>query len=206
MYKFDKCILASNSEKKQSEGYIQEFDENIIKICLKEETQFRLFSEVTLFIFNRVKGECVYKGVIYEAIGKNVFLNNVKFIRSTQKRNNTRVDIIFRYRITHKFVDDEHIKTEKLEKPIDIAIINISANGMLIACNENFEIGHRFPFTFKDAGAPMHLDVEVVRKEKSRKANRYGCTFVNISQKDQDNIYRLVLHEQIEQRRRSILY
>lgn len=189
----------------QAEGFVHDFNDSMIKICLNDEPDFQPLQEVTAFIFNRVKGECVYKGLVADEEGKNIILKNINFVSSTQKRNNTRVNKTFRYRITHKYVDGECSRIEKLDKPIDIAILNISAKGMLIICGENLAIGHRFPFTFIDAGAPINLEVEVIRSEKSRRGNRYGCAFVNISQKDEDNIFRLVLHEQIEQRRRNLV-
>ena len=202
MYEFDKCIVASESGTKLAEGFVQEYEGTIMKVRLEGEFSLLVSQDITIFVFNRVKGECVYKGVVATLGVQNVVFDKVKFVRSTQKRDNTRVGKTLSYRITHCFIDQ---KVEKLEKPIDITILNLSAQGMYISCDSIFVVGHRFPLTFREAGAPIELDVEVVRCEKNRRSNKYGCRFLDISERESDNIYRFVLHEQIEQRRRNLL-
>jgi hypothetical protein len=206
MHEFDKCIVASQSGTKLAEGFVHSFESTVMKVCLDGESGFYLLQEVTIYVFNRVKGECVYKGVVADADGKNVAFSKVDFVRSTQKRDNTRVGKTLHYSITDRFSDKKSGKLEKLEKPIAITILNISANGMYISCDEVFTVGHRFPLVFKDAGKPICLDVEVIRCERKRRGNNYGCRFLNISEKEADNIFRFVLHEQIEQRRNNLLF
>lgn len=199
---FDKCVIKSEKDYYLAEGFVQDF-ETTNKVTIEGDFDLTRSQRVQIYIYNRVKGECVYKATVADIKTNVVSFKDVSFIRSTQKRDNTRVNKQMRYRITHKFVDGN--KFERLEKPIDITIHNISANGMLISCRQEFEIGHRFPLVFKDAGRPIDLDVQIVRAEQKRNTYYYGCQFLNISEKDADNIYRFVLHEQIMQRRRNLL-
>jgi hypothetical protein len=203
MHEFDKCILTSISGAGLAEGTVREFNEPVMRIGLSEEQQFMLHSEVIIFVFNRIKGECVYKGRIAEIDGDTVAVDRVVFVRSTQKRNNTRVGKTIHYKVTHKFTGDEK---EKLEKPIELLILNVSATGIYVSSDEKFVEGHRFPLRFLEAGKPIDLEVEVIRCEYSRRGNKYGCQFLNINPKDADNIYRFVLHEQIEQRRNNLFF
>lgn len=203
MHEFDKCSIASKSGEELAKGVIDAFDGNKARINIKDKSSLSAADEVRLFIYNSVKGECEYTAYVESLNGNEVILDNLKFVNSTQKRNSTRVEMLLDYKITHKFGLDGSV--EKLLKPIDILIINISANGMYIRCNEKFEKGYMFPFVFREAGSPICLTAEVVRCVSSSKGNKYGCRFVDISEKDADNIYRFVLHEQIEQRRRSKL-
>lgn len=205
MHEFDNCIVASKSGTKLGEGFVHDYEGILMKVCLDGEFNLLISQDVTIYAFNRVKGECVYKGRVADIDGKNVAIDKIEFVRSTQKRNHTRVDQTLHYHITHRYVGDSR-GTEKLEKPVDLLILNISAHGMYISCNETFKKGYKFPFVFRDAGNPIKLDVEVVRCEYSRRGNKYGCSFLNVGEKDEDNIYRFVLHEQIEQRRRSLLF
>jgi hypothetical protein len=202
LHEFDKCIISSVKGSNLGTGFVNEYDRTILKTCLDGSFTLHLQQEVLIFVFNEVKGECVYKGLVADINDKNVIFDKVSFVRSMQKRDNTRVDKTMRYRITLRFVGDHR---EKLETPFDITILNLSAQGMYISCDEPFAVGHRFPLVFKDAGKPIDLDVEIIRCEKYRRGNKYGCRFLNISEKDSDNIYRFVLHEQIEQRRRNII-
>ena len=203
MYEFDKCILAGDNGLGLAEGAVREFEGSIMKLVLNEEQDFPMLSEITVYIFNRIKGECVYRGRVVEIQGRVVMIDKAVFVKATQKRNNTRVSKTLRYKITHKFSAEGQ---EKLEKPIEIVILNISAQGLYISCIEEFTEGYRFPLKFMDAGRPIELEVVVMRCEYSRRGNKYGCQFLNINQKDSDNIYRFVLHEQIEQRRNNLLY
>lgn len=203
MHEFDKCILTAESGAGLAEGTVREYVEPVMRINLSEEQQFSLHSEVIVFVFNRVKGECVYKGRVAEVDGNAVAIDRVVFVRSTQKRNNTRVGKTIHYKITQKFSGEGK---ERLEKPIEIIILNVSATGMYISCDENFVEGHRFPLRFLEAGRPIDLDVQIIRCEYNRRGNKYGCQFLNIDPKDADNIYRFVLHEQIEQRRNNLFF
>lgn len=199
MHEFDKCVIASKSGAKLAVGSVVNFDNGTVKIGIKDGCSLSPSDNVNLFIYNSVKGECVYSAIVESAAAETAVLKNVSFIRSTQKRDNTRADVILHYKITHEFSESG---LEKLKKPIEITILNISAKGMYIKCEELFALGHRFPLTFTDAGNPINLNVEVVRCAKTHKGNKYGCRFINISEKDADNIYRFVLHEQIQQSRR----
>lgn len=203
MHEFDKCVIASKSGASLASGSVIEFSADRFEITLNGEYTLKPGENINLFVYNSIKGECVFSARVEIVDGKSVVLSNAGFLRSAQKRDNTRVDKIMHYRITHKYVDGA---AERLGKPIEITITNISANGMYIRCDEPFAEGHRFPFVFREAGKPISLDVEIIRCDRSRRGNGYGCLFLNIDPKDADNIYRFVLHEQIEQRRRKISY
>jgi len=204
LHEFDRCVITSKSGEELARGEIDAFDGSKARVNIIGDYSLRVAEDVNLFIYNSVKGECVYFADVESIDGNELVLENLKFISSRQKRNSTRAEILLHYKITHKFGADGNI--EKLEKPIDITIINISANGMYIKCDEKFEKWHRFPFVFREAGMPMRLTAEVVRCVYSNRGNKYGCRFVDISEKDADNIYRFVLHEQIEQRRRRRIF
>lgn len=205
VHQFDKCILSTPRGTTLGNGFVHQFDDTVAKICLESECNLLKTQDIEIYVFNRVKGECVYSAKVAEIDGNNICLDKVKFIRSTQKRDNTRVDKTLRYRITDRYVNGDINTLEKLPAPIDITILNISATGMFISCSANFAAGYRFPLVFKDAGAPIHLEVEVVRAEKRLRGSNYGCRFINIDPKDADNIFRFVLHEQIVQRRNHLV-
>jgi hypothetical protein len=194
--------VISKSGLELADGFVVEFESPTMRIKTNNPHNAYIMQELTLFVYNQVKGECVYTASVDSIEEKKLNLKNVKFVRSVQKRDNTRVSKIMKYRITHRF---EGEGTAKLERPIDITILNISAQGMYISCLDKFIVGHRFPLVFRDAGRPINLNVEIVRCEDYNRSYNYGCRFVGISQKDMDNIFRFVLHEQIEQRRSNLL-
>lgn len=209
MHEFDKCLVMSKSGSKLAEGFVHDYEQDMMKICVNGEFSVFVPQETTIFVFNQIKGECVYTATVQKLETKNIIFNNIKFVRSMQKRDNTRVNKVLHYHITHKFDEDVEgdVKPKiKLDHPIEITVINISAQGMYFSCNQKFYVGYRFPLVFKDAGRPIELVIEVERLEDYNRSYNYGCRFVDISEKDMDNIFRFVLHEQIEQRRHNLLF
>lgn len=205
VHEFDNCLLTTPGGTTLGSGFVHQLDGTVAKICLKSECNLLIKQNIQIYIFNRVKGECVYSARVISIDGNNIGFDRVKFICSTQKRDDTRVDKTLRYRITDRYVNGDINTLEKLPTPIDITILNISATGMFISCSANFAVGHRFPLVFKDAGSPINLEVEVVRAEKRLRGSNYGCRFIDINPKDADNIFRFVLHEQILQRRNHLV-
>lgn len=206
MHEFDKCIITNKSGSEIGSGSVKEFAKSVILISIQDEILVAPGIDVIIYIFNRVKGECVYKGKVANFDGDLLNVNNVQFIRSTQKRNNTRVDKTIHYVITHKYKSSSSDEKELLKEPIEITILNISATGMFFATSADFALGQRIPFTFRDAGSPINLELKIMRVEKRVRGNNYGCMFVDIAKKDADNIFRYVLHEQILQRRRKLIF
>lgn len=202
MYEFDKCIVAEPNGGQLTEGTVSRFGGTTVHVHADEGLALRPGLAVNLFVYDRVQGECVFTGTVTRVLGDNVVISGANLVRSTQKRNNTRVEKILHYRITQRYGSEGPVL---LEPPIDFTILNISAQGMYIGTDAVFAEGHRFPFVFRDAGKPIEIKAEVVRCERRVRGNRYGCRFVDISERDMDNIYRFVLHEQIEQRRRNLI-
>lgn len=202
MYEFDKCIVAEPNGGQLAEGTVSQYEGTTMHIHAGEGFSMRPGLAVNLFVYDRVQGECLLTGTVTKVMGDKVVVAGATLVRSTQKRNNTRVEKILHYRITQRF---EGGSVVPLEPPIDFTILNISAQGMYIGTDAVFAEGHRFPFVFRDAGRPIDIKAEVVRCERRIRGNRYGCRFVDINERDMDNIYRFVLHEQIEQRRRNLI-
>lgn len=201
MYEFDKCIIENKNGEYVAWGHVVEFVSGFMRIRVKSEYNLMRSDEVVIFIFNNIKGECKYHAEVYEIDDKNIIFNNLKLVTSVQKRSNTRVNKRINYKITHIFNENEIIN---LEKPIDITVLNISAIGIYFNSNEDLMEGLKFQLLFYETKKPIYLEVEVIRKENYSRSTNYGCIFRNISNNDMDEIFRFVLKEQIEQRRKKL--
>lgn len=202
VHEFDKCVVQSKSGGNAATGFVVEYESAYLKMQANNNFLLRPSQEVYLLIYNQVKGECRYEATVRDIRDNVIFFENVKLVGSMQKRNNTRVSKELHYKITERIQDD---KTIALEKPVEITILNISAQGMYINSDENFYIGFRFPLTFRELKRPIRLVAEIIRREVYTRSFNYGCFFVGISNKDMDEIFRYVLKEQIEQRRKNLL-
>lgn len=201
MFEFDKCIIEKKNGEYVTWGHVVEFESGFMRIRVKSEYNHDNLNEVYLFVFNSTQGECKYQADVYEIDDKNITFCNLKSLSSVQKRSNTRVNKRTHYQVTHIFKEKEIVA---LEKPLDITILNISAIGIYFNCEENLLEGFKFQFVLCETKKPIYLEVEVIRREDFARSFNYGCIFRNISDKDMDEIFRFVLKEQIEQRRKDL--
>lgn len=204
VHEFDKCIIFRPSGAKVAEGFVHEFENGSMKIYTQGGMGTVVPMEnLQIFVYNNVRGECKYTGVVQRVTFNCLQVDGVRLISSAQKRENTRVSKQIKYRILQAYRGNER---KKLEHPLDIVILNISANGLYFNCGERLEIGFTFALTLRETARPVNLKVEVLRREAYPRSFNYGCRFVGVSDKDMDEIFRFVLHEQIIQRRRSLFY
>lgn len=205
MHEFDKCIIYSKESVKFLEGFVHEYETGTMKIYMqgKSDDSIRPSMEIYINVYNSVKGECKFVGVVEKTNFNNIEIADVIFVSSVQKRDNTRVNKQLKYKISSFYEDGEK---HKLDKPIDITMLNISAQGIYFNCDEMLVVGYRFPINFKEMTRPINLIAEIVRIEEYPRSFNYGCIFVDISEKDMDEIFRFVLKEQIAQRRKRTIF
>ena len=204
MHEFDKCVMYTKYGTKAAEGFVHEFEDSVMKIFTHGDSNDLLpAEEVYIYVYNSVKGECKYKGTVAKIALNDTEIVNIGLISAVQKRDNTRVNKQIKYMMTNKIVNDQKVK---LEKPVVISILNLSAQGLYFNCDEKYEHGLKFRLYFKETSRPINLLIEVVRREEYNRSYNYGCRFVGISEKDMDEIFKFVLKEQIAQRRRARIF
>lgn len=202
MHEFDKCEIENLANKIVATGYVLDFNAGIMKVHTREQAFLNRGQMVMIYILNSQTGECTYRAQVLQANENSIEFNNLAFLGSIQKRNNTRVSKQMRFTIHNKIVNGRAVQ---LEKPITINMLNISAQGMCFNCDEKLDSGFTFPLEFHETKRPVHLIVKIIRKEEYTRSNNYGCIF-EINEKDMDELYKFVLKEQIEQRRKKIIY
>ena len=203
MHEFDKCIVFRPSGEKIAEGSVHEFENGAMQIYTRGGPGgIEPAEKLLIFVYNEVRGECKYTGVVKRSAFNCLQVEEVRLDSAVQKRENTRVSKQLKYRILQVYRDGGK---KKPEHPLSITILNISAKGMYFNCDERLEEGFTFALTFRETARPVNLKVEVLRREAYPRSFNYGSQFVGISDNDMDEIFRFVLHEQIVQRRRSLL-
>ena len=157
---------------------------------------------ILVFIYSSVMGECKYAGEVRRVTDFCIEASQMELIASNQKRESTRVNKRLEYRLT-KYYDGD--KERDFSPPLDITILNISATGMYFHCMRKFAVGFSFPLVLRETQRPVAVRVEILRREEYGRSYNYGCRFVDIPERDVDEIFRFVFREQIAQRRRSKL-
>ena len=200
MYEFDPCELFAENGDLLAAGSVVECENGRLRISLEDSDSLHTGQVNRILILNNFLGECLYEATLEELPQGGAFYTQLRFMGSHQRRENTRVTCHLKSSIRGKFEDGN---LTAFEKPLEITILNISAQGMLISCLENLPIGLTFPFDFSETVPAIHMTVRTVRRETGGHGYRYGCTF-DITQREMDRLYRFVLQKQIEQRRNRV--
>ncbi len=203
MHEFDKCILIDAAHTPVTEGFVRSFDNGVMEIMSPKDVAewLQAGQSVQVHIFNSSLGECVYEGHVQSVMLLHIFLDGLHLVTNRQKRNNTRVGTELPYLI-RQYQDADGV--HPFDKPISVTIRNVSAAGVYFACKERFDIGFRFVFTFRETARDIPVTAEIVRRDISPGGFHYGCRFVDISEKDANEIHRWVFTQQIEHRREQI--
>lgn len=90
--------------------------------------------------------------------------------------------------------------------PTAITVLDLSAQGMLFVGDVDVPVGTRFAFTFTHSRQPIELTAEIVRREANGTRPRYGCRFVDISERASDEIFRFILEQQRLRRRTGVVW
>jgi hypothetical protein len=202
LFKHDKCVVFGTLNENIAEGILEEHSSGYMKVRANGSFELSEGQFVKISVFNGYKGECIYSAAVKKIRGHDIVFDDVEFEGSFQKRDNARVEKIMPYRFTHRA--GEAGEKIQLEKPAKITILNISARGMYFTSNEEYEEGYRFYLLFKETQTPIELLVEIVRAEESFLNYNFGCRFVDITEEEMEEIFRFVLNEQIEQRRKRL--
>lgn len=206
MYEFDKCTVYDANGKSVGNGIIRSSENGVFDVKFDRNDGLYEGQSVRLFILDPVRGQCRFEArTLWEDQFSAVF-GDLKSLGSVQNRNNTRVNKKINTRIVTKIVTDKitgEETEEKLEKPIDITILNISAQGLYFNCGHKLDIGFKFALSFFETKRPLRLRVRIIRAENYIRSCNYGC-LLEIPEKDMDELYRFVIKEQIEQRKNEL--
>lgn len=203
MHELDRCLIFRQSGGRAAEGYIHSFEDGVLKMYPQGPAEpLQEGDPILVFVYSSVMGECKYGGEVRRVTDYCIEAVGMKLIGAAQKRQSTRVNKRLEYRLAKYYADGIE---RPFDPPLEITILNLSANGMYFHCDRRFETGFTFPLVLRETERPISLRVEIVRRETYDRTYNYGCRFVDIAERDMDEIFRFVFREQIAQRRRSKL-
>lgn len=112
----------------------------------------------------------------------------------------------FRQRLDSSVTVTHLDKQGKMEFSLEGKMIDISAVGLRFSCAErDWFIGDKISVDWKK-GVPMggvfHFDCEIVRADKNLIGNFYGCKFIDISEREQERLLKVIFNlQQLERKR-----
>ena len=127
MHEFDKCDIYNIRWEKAAEGYVLEYGSGVMEVRTRELAYLNRGQDVLLYVLNSQTGESRYRAQVVQVNENSVLFDNVTFLKANQKRSNTRVAKQLKFNICYKIENGREVK---LEKPVPITMLNISALGM----------------------------------------------------------------------------
>lgn len=116
-------------------------------------------------------------------------------------REDVRLETYLEGEITSHYDENGVLLPEMLNLPAVIS--NISATGMSIECEREFEQKESFCINVELGGKEMRFVPVIMRKEKIEGEKfRYGCKFIHLDEKEEEAIRKYIFEVQLEIRRK----
>lgn len=202
MFENDKVILLQECSRVFLKGYVMGFDDEVMIVRMVTSNRFPLNTYVNIFIYNRVKGEVIYKGKI-DKINRNIIkLTDITAVKVNQRRSEARVDVSLELIVSKIWTGfDQCIE---LEKKIPMKTVNLSSSGVLLYSELDMPENVLFHLELPINDTVINCCAEVVRKEKKEDGYYYGCKLVMLEEAEQSKIREFVFKKQIENRRKNM--
>lgn len=219
MHELDRCVVFVGSQV-LLDGYVRSFDGGVMRVESEDPVlgSIEPGTEVSTLVFDEVRGECHYWAVAEQSRARGIDLVSVEMIQAVQKRGVARVrtEIPLSGRVEPQpgsghgpadgtdadaFADDGSPARE----PVAFTVLDVSAHGMQAWSKASLAPGRRFSFLFTATRSPLALTAEVLRVQESRTGYRYGCRFVDQTERSAEELFRFVMQEQGAQRRNRLL-
>jgi len=116
-----------------------------------------------------------------------------------QRRLEKRINVDFDLEVYELIISDKPLV---LPNTLRMKVLNVSASGILLFSNLQFDVGVHFGTVLEFDNQKLFAACVVVRKERSNTGFNYGCALLGVSEADQSRIRQFVFKEEIQQRRR----
>jgi len=200
MYENTKVIIIPKDNNVFLNGLVIEFNNNTLIAECRIPNAILLNQKALIFLYNTVKGEIEYEGEITSITKYIVVLQNLIFIKNTQRRNETRVNLDLTLQVKKIIVGDS--QNIDLPKILLVQTIDLSASGISILCKLNIREHVKIPIELPIDIETIQCIAEIIRKEKMDNGfYRYGCKFIGLTERIQDRIRGYVYKRQVENRK-----
>ncbi|MBO1750379.1 PilZ domain-containing protein [Actinotalea sp. BY-33] len=198
-FDLDPCRVFAESGELLAEGFVREQEDDGLLVEADHFTGSWLEEgdAAVVQVMSAVRGEVTYDAVVTLSVARRIGLGGLRLREAVQKRSAVRVPTSLPHRVTHRYEGRERIE---LDEPLDVVVIDVSAHGLRLQCGQQIEAGTDLELELTATGTPMTVIVHVLRSMDNRQGYAHGCTFVRMSEKDEDDLFTFVLAEQRRQR------
>ena len=139
-----------------------------------------------------VRGECTFDAVVAASGPGAIELRDLHLRDVVQRRSAVRVPVGIPLAFTACVEDGEEVP---LEPPLEVLVMDVSADGLRFRLEEPLELGTQLRAEFPSR-RPIPVLVEVLRHEPLRGAVAHGCRFLGMTERDRDVLVAFVLVEE----------
>lgn len=147
---------------------------------------------VVLEVASAVRGECTFDAVVAASGPGTIELRDLHLRDVVQRRSAVRVPVSMPLEFTARVEDGEDVA---LEPPLQVLVMDVSADGLRFRLEEPVELGTQLRAEFPSR-RPIPVVVEVVRHEPLRGGVAHGCRFLDMTERDRDVLVAFVLVEE----------
>lgn len=197
-FELDPCMVRTVTGELLARGFVREHDgvSMVVEAEHATGTWLEQGDVVVAEVMSSQRGACTYDAVVAFAVGRRVALSDLNLREVVQHRSALRVPTDLHYRVSYRMEGSAPVL---LDEPLDILVIDVSAHGLRFRAADELEPGSRLLLTFEVARGPLDLVMEVLRAEAVRGGFAHGCRFLDLREREADEMFRFVLEEQRRQ-------
>ncbi|AEE44535.1 flagellar brake protein [Cellulomonas fimi] len=195
MHDLARCALSAGD--RVIEGFVVECDDGTMTVGteLGASGTLQPGTDVKILVLDDVRGEVRYSGWVTEVGLTRLHVTDLELTSMLQKRKVARVRIA-------QICTGTVVSGDAEPEPVTFVVVDVGAHGMRISTAATLREHDRIDFRFPAGDRVVPLVAEVLRRQRtSSGATQYGCRFVELGERESDDLFRFVLRTQLEQRR-----
>lgn len=200
MYKNVKAAIIPRNGSKFLTGYVVQFNNDVLIAECRVSNDVLPKQKAQVFLYDTSRGEIEYEGEIESIANNTVVLNNLVFVKKTQRREEIRVNLDLILKAKEIIMDDGRVV--KLKEELEMQTINLSAGGISFICKMNIKRRTKIPVELQINNEAVLCIAEIIRKEEMNNGYySYGCKFTDLTGHMQDKIRGYIYKQQVKNRK-----
>lgn len=198
-FDLDVCRVHAPSGELLADGFVREHDDAFLVVEAEHFTGAWLDpgDPVAVQVLSSQRGELHYDAVVAEAGSRRVVVTDLRLREAVQKRGAVRVPTSLRFRTTRVQLPEED---EPRAAPLDVVVVDVSAGGMRVVCDEELPPGTLVELDFVAEGVQLPVRLRVLRATPQHTKVAHGCRLEDLDVRSEDALFGFVLAEQRRQR------
>lgn len=195
-YEGSMCEIKTERNDLLLTGIIGVIDDDGIDIISADKEHLPLIpyqKAVKISVFNTKLGFRILMGVAYLSTDRFLRVVEVETLKEFERRTFFRVNLKISAMLQRLEGNkqDKSLPEDRVGEPLEVSVENVSLSGLLFSAEVPFMMGDLFEMEFTIFKTPLVMKCRICRIEEVDETNeRYGCQFVDYTQRQTDILCR----------------